>query len=83
MPYFLHRAWCRPRGVASSKGCRASLVKLGGLNQVARPAQRASALTRSSAGKPLEAKAQQGAGQDDMNNIALVFEERHRRRQGN
>ena len=31
-------------------------------------------LTRSSAGKPLEAKAQQGAGQDDMNNIALVFE---------
>lgn len=31
-------------------------------------------LTRSSGGKPLEAKAQQGAGQDDMNNIALVFE---------
>ena len=31
-------------------------------------------LTRSSAGKPLEAKAQQGAGQDDINNISLVFE---------
>ena len=31
-------------------------------------------LTRFLGGKPLEAQAQQGAGQDDMNNIALVFE---------
>ena len=54
-----------------------------GCAQVARLTYRASELTRFLGGKPLEAKAQQGAGQDDMNNNALVFEERHRRRQGN